>query len=137
MEMPPHIERSTNTRFRTAWFYFTLQGAGTAFWWCAMVASNEARAFFFPSTVDYRFFLLPDLLFFIGGSLACAVAVRARSPRMHIMMWATSGGILYATLLTIAVCLQTQTALPGALAMSAAAAGTLLCTITLSRRTRT
>ncbi|HVZ40860.1 MAG TPA: hypothetical protein VHI13_16390 [Candidatus Kapabacteria bacterium] len=126
-----------NTRFRMAWLYFMLQGTGTALWWCAMVASNEARIFFFPPTVGYLSFLLPDLLFFIGGSFACAVAVRTRSSRMHIMMWVTSGGILYATLLTIALCLQTRTALPGALAMSGAAAGTLLCTIALQRRNRT
>lgn len=120
-----------SARNRMVSLYFAAQGTSTVLWWFVMFLLHGARPIFFPHEIPYQSFILPDLLFFVCGSFACAFAVRTGGRRMQVYLWLTAGGIIYATLLTITACIRTNEAWPGALAMSCAATGTLLCAFSL------
>jgi hypothetical protein len=83
--------------------YLLLQAVVVFAWWVAVIASHPVREWFFPyGGLDPAFvaFLLPDVVFIIGGSLVVARR-RARGDAPGRAAASLLGAVGYATLYTL------------------------------------
>ena len=95
-------------------------------WWAAVIAWHPAREWFFPyGGLDPAFeaFLLPDLVFIVGGSLVVARR-RARGDAATRASAILLGAVGYATLYTLVWTLLLRAPLASAVAMVVLAIGT-------------
>ncbi len=94
---------------RLAIWFLLLQGLGTVIWWALLLSFAPARAPFVAGGHEAALlaFLLPDLPFYIGGSFLLAYALATSRPWAFAVLCIYSGGILYATLYTLALALLT------------------------------
>jgi hypothetical protein len=111
---------------RGAATYLLVQAALVLAWWIAVLGSRTVREWFFPyGGLDPAFvaFVLPDLVFIVGGSLYLARAQlrgNATSRASGVLLGAVGYGTLYTLVWT--VLLHAPPA--GAVAMVALAVGT-------------
>ena len=111
---------------RRAAAYLVAQAAVVLIWWVAVIVWHRAREWFFPyGGLDPAFvaFLLPDLVFIVGGSLVVArrkAAGDAARRASAILL----GAVGYATLYTLAWTILLQAPPASAAAMVALAIGT-------------
>jgi hypothetical protein len=88
---------------RRAATYLVLQAVVVFAWWVAVISSHPVREWFFPyGGLDPAFaaFLLPDLVFIVGGSLVVArrkARGAAPGPAAAVLL----GAVGYATLYTL------------------------------------
>jgi len=111
---------------RAAAGYLVIQAAAVLVWWGAVLFSQQVRAWFFPyGGLDPAFvaFVLPDLAFFVAGSLVVARhKLRGVSaPRVSGILL---GAVGYATLYTLLWTLLLQAPPASAVAMAIVAIGT-------------
>ena len=95
-------------------------------WWAAVIVWHPAREWFFPyGGLDPAFvaFLLPDLVFIVGGSLVVARR-RARGDAATRASAILLGAVGYATLYTLVWTLLLRAPLASAVAMVVLAIGT-------------
>ena len=88
---------------RRAPAYLVAQAAAVFAWWVAVITSHPVREWFFPyGGLDPAFvaFLLPDLVFIVGGSLLVARR-RARGEAAGRAAAMLLGAVGYATLYTL------------------------------------
>jgi hypothetical protein len=111
---------------RRATAYLLAQAGVVLVWWVAVVAFHPARELFFPyGGLDPAFvaFLLPDLVFIVGGSLVVARR-RARGEAMGRAPAILLGAVGYATLYTLGWTFLVRAPPAGAVAMLLLAIGT-------------
>jgi len=111
---------------RGAAIYLVVQAALVLLWWMAVLGSRTAREWFFPyGGLDPAFvaFVLPDLVFIVGGSLAVARA-RLRGNASPRAVGVLLGAVGYGTLYTLVWTVLLHAPPAGAVAMVALAAGT-------------
>jgi len=119
----PSAGASTN---RGAATFLVVQAALVLLWWVAVLGSRTVREWFFPyGGLDPAFvaFVLPDLVFIVGGSIHLArekLRGNAAPRASGILLGAVGYGTLYTLVWT--VLLHAPPA--GAIAMVALAAGT-------------
>jgi hypothetical protein len=111
---------------RRAIVYLRLQAAGVFAWWVAVIASHPVREWFFPyGGLDPAFaaFLLPDLVFIVGGSLVVARR-KARGADPGRAAAILLGAVGYATLYTLGWTFLVRAPPASAIAMALLAIGT-------------
>ncbi len=111
---------------RRATVYLVLQAVGVFAWWVAVIASRPVREWFFPyGGLDPAFaaFLLPDLVFIVGGSLVVARR-RARGDAPGRAAAILLGAVGYATLYTLGWTFLVRAPPASAVAMVLLAIGT-------------
>jgi hypothetical protein len=111
---------------RTAAGYLVAQAVVVLLWWGTVLFSQAARSWFFPyGGLDPAFvaFLLPDLVFIVGGSLYVARRKLRGDPAPRasgILL----GAVGYGTLYTIVWTLLLQAPAAGAVAVVVMSVGT-------------
>lgn len=120
------VTQSGTAPARRSAAYLVGQAAAVFLWWVAVIAWRPARAWFFPyGGLDPAFvaFLLPDLVFIVGGSLVVArrkVRGDAATRASAILL----GALGYATLYTLVWTVLLGAPPAGAVAMVVLAIGT-------------
>ena len=111
---------------RGAAAYLVLQAALVLLWWVAVLGSRTAREWFFPyGGLDPAFvaFVLPDLVFIVGGSIYVARA-KIRGTAAPRGSGVLLGAVGYGTLYTLVWTVLLHAPPAGAIAMVALAVGT-------------
>ncbi|MGZ6077263.1 MAG: hypothetical protein ACXWK6_05615, partial [Myxococcaceae bacterium] len=111
---------------RAAAGYLVAQAVVVLLWWGTVLLSQAARTWFFPyGGLDPAFvaFLLPDLVFIVGGSLLVARR-KLRGEAVPRASGILLGAVGYGTLYTIVWTLLLQAPAAGAVAVVVMSAGT-------------
>lgn len=111
---------------RGAAAYLVAQAAVVLGWWVAVLASRTVRGWFFPyGGLDPAFvaFVLPDLVFVVGGSLLVA-RQRLRGNDAPLGTGILLGAVGYAAVYTLTWTLLLQAPAAGVVAMGVMAIGT-------------
>ena len=106
--------------------YFALQGLMGLAWWGAITWNTGVRDAFTPDGYGDRYlmhFWLPDLVLFVGASLATGFLVLRGKKRPVVPAAITLGAVAYATLTTISSSFATDSAWLAPLAMGGSLAG--------------
>ncbi len=109
---------------RAAVLYLAAQGVGAAAWWAFLAIVPASRSLFFTDENAILSYLIPDAIFFIGGSLIGADAARRGLPRAGAVLWCTFGAVAYSTLHTIGLAAIADRAWLGAALMAVSMIGT-------------
>ena len=120
------VAQAGTTPDRRAIVYLRLQAVGVFAWWVAVIASHPVREWFFPyGGLDPAFaaFLLPDLVFIVGGSLLVARR-KARGDAPGRAAAILLGAVGYATLYTLGWTFLVRAPPASAVAMVLLAIGT-------------
>jgi len=120
------VEKAGAAPDRRAIAYLMAQAAVVLVWWVAVLASHPVRELFFPyGGLDPAFvaFLLPDLVFVVGGSLVVARR-RARGGASGRASAILLGAVGYATLYTLGWTFLVRAPPASAVAMVLLAIGT-------------
>lgn len=113
--------------------YLALQGVATIVWWLLLWAEPAIRHYFKPP--DYPdsallSFWLADLAGVAAGSIGSAILLLRRHPRALVVLWVTTGGVVYGALYCLAVMLSTGSGQLSVVLMIPAAA----LTVAVARR---
>jgi hypothetical protein len=114
------------TSNRGAAAYLVVQAALVLVWWVAVLGSRAVREWFFPyGGLDPAFvaFVIPDLVFIVGGSLYVA-RERLRGGAAARASGVLLGAVGYGTLYTLVWTVLLHAPPAGAVAMVALAVGT-------------
>ena len=115
----------------TASLYFLAQGSLGLLWWAVVLAWPATRSAFLPPTLTGAALfalLVPDLLVFVGGSLATGALAARRHGLARPAAFVTLGGTSYATLYSTTATLYGGGGWWGPAFMVAATLGTVWAT---------
>lgn len=122
-----HVEPSARARrpdaASLAVVYLSAQAALAALWWVLLLTVPAVRAPFEvadddPAVLDA--FLTADIIVFIGGSAAAAIAVHRGAPAAAALCWFLAGGVASATALLMALAVSLGAGVVGIVPMTAA-----------------
>ncbi len=82
--------------------YLIAQGIGGILWWIGLLSSERVRGWFVPEGWEAaRTLMIADLVLFGGGSVATGLAMLRRSQWASPLLWALTGVVAYATLVSV------------------------------------
>jgi hypothetical protein len=106
----------------------------TLLWWLALWLWPAFQVFFMPRGAPAWVlwsFLLPDILLLVALPLYIAHLLRRSSRRAWPLLCVHCGSVVYATLMTIALCVWSHSAWLGAFAMTMLSGFTIMLTLAM------
>ena len=117
------VEPTAEARRRDlAVVYLSAQAALAALWWALLLMSPAVRAPFemADDAAVLDAFLAADIIVFIGGSAAAAIALHRRARSAPALCWFLAGGVVSATALLVALAVSLGSGGIGIVPMAAA-----------------
>jgi hypothetical protein len=120
-----------------AGYYFQVQGFAGLAWLFLITFHAETGRLFTPTDFPAAYLSalrLPDLLLFVGGSLATGYCIKKQSAKAAMFSAVTLGAVGYATLLTVSISIHSDSGLLGSLLMGASLLGTSFATLKVVKK---